>query len=149
MEFLMRFINRTARCFTLYRNNCLENLGINGYQHLYIIKICSEPGILQDKLVKEIYVHKSSVTRQLSLLEKNGFIRRESCPDDRRQMMVYPTEKAVDLYPLVMDVRKKWGERIMEDLTQEEQETLLRLMARVAGKAEKLLMEMEESERGQ
>ena len=144
MASLMRFVNRTTRCFTLYRNNCLETQGVNGYQHLYIIKICKEPGIFQDKLADEVYVNKSSVTRQLSLLEQNGFIYREPCPKDRRQMRVYPTEKAFALYPLVLDVRKSWNERIVEDFTEEERETLVRLMERVAAKAESLLSEMGE-----
>ena len=33
---LMGRINRISRCFTLYRNNQLEQEGLNGYQHLYI-----------------------------------------------------------------------------------------------------------------
>ena len=49
----------------------------------------------QEQLVKEIYVHKSSVARQLALLEQNGFITRSACPSDRRQLLVYPTEKAL------------------------------------------------------
>ena len=54
MASFMRFVNRTSRCFTLYRNNKLEDKGINGYQHLYIIKICKNPGISQEELVREI-----------------------------------------------------------------------------------------------
>ena len=64
---LMGRINRISRCFTLYRNNQLEQEGLNGYQHLYILWVCRRPGISQEQLVKEIYVHKSSVARQLAL----------------------------------------------------------------------------------
>ena len=135
MASLMRFVNRTARCFTLYRNNQLENEGINGYQHLYIIKICKQPGISQDALVREIYVNKSSVARQLSLLEQNGWIRREPWPEDRRQLLVYPTEKALRLYPKVLQVRESWNQRLLEDFAEDEKNLLCDMMERVMQKA--------------
>lgn len=144
MASLMRFINRTARCFTLYRNNQLDGEGINGYQHLYIIKICNHPGISQDELVREIYVNKSSVARQCSLLEQNGFIRRECCPEDRRQLNIYPTQKALDLYPKVLKVRQDWNARLLEKFTEQEKEQLLGLMERVMAQAVHLLETPEE-----
>lgn len=139
MASFMRFVNRASRCFTLYRNNQLEAEGINGYQHLYIIKICKHPGISQEELVREIYVNKSSVARQLSLLEQNGFIRREPCPEDRRQLQVYPTEKALELFPKVVEVRERWNERLLEDFSQEEKELLSSMMERVMHKAAEIL----------
>lgn len=146
MASFMQFVNRTSRCFTLYRNNQLEQEGLNGYQHLYIIKICRQPGILQDELVKEIYVHKSSVARQLSLLEQNGFIRREPCPQDRRQLLVYPTKKALELLPKVMEVRDRWNEQILEDFTEKEKILLCQMMERVMQKAEDVLEHPDEGE---
>ena len=148
MKSLMRYINRTARCFTLYRNNELEEEGINGYQHLYIIKICTNPGISQDELAREIYVNKSSVARQCSLLEQNGLIRRESCPQDRRQLNIYPTQKALDLYPKVLAVRAHWNQRLLENFTDEEQQQLLGMMERVMQQAVCLLESLEEGSGG-
>ncbi len=139
MASLMRYINRTSRCFTLYRNNCLENRGINGYQHLYVIRICQRPGILQDELVREIYVNKSSVARQLSLLEQNGWIRREPCEEDRRQLRVYPTEKAMEIFPEVLEVRTRWNQALLEEFSPEEQQQLCAMLERVEKKAERLL----------
>ena len=143
MASFMRFVDRTSRCFTLYRNNQLEDEGVNGYQHLYIIKVCKHPGILQDELVREIYVNKSSVARQLSLLEQNGFIRREACKEDRRQLLVYPTEKAMELFPKVLDVRERWNRRLLEDFTEEEA-IVFGMMERVMEKAAYLLKHPEE-----
>ena len=146
MASLMRFVNRTARCFTLYRNNQLENEGINGYQHLYIIKICKQPGISQDALVREIYVNKSSVARQLSLLEQNGWIRREPWPEDRRQLLVYPTEKALRLYTKVLQVRESWNQRLLEDFAEDEKILLCDMMERVMQKAAYLLEHPQEGD---
>lgn len=144
MPSLMRFINRISRCFTLYRNNQLEGEGINGYQHLYIIRICRDPGISQDELVREIYVNKSSVARQLSLLEQNGFILRKPCPKDRRQLLVYPTEKARAILPRVLEVRDGWNRRLLEEFTEEEKAALSAMLERMEEKAAWLLEHPEE-----
>lgn len=146
MASFMRFVNRTSRCFTLYRNNQLENEGINGYQHLYIIKICKNPGISQEQLVREIYVNKSSVTRQLSLLENNGFIRREPCKEDRRQLLVYPTQKAYDIFPKVVKVRDQWNDMLLEDFSEKEKETVFKMMEKIMEKAAYILEHPAEGE---
>lgn len=146
MATFMCFVNRTSRCFTLYRNNKLENEGINGYQHLYIIKICKNPGISQEELVREIYVNKSSVARQLSLLENNGFIHREPCSDDRRQLLVYPTKKAYDILPKVEKVRDHWNDRLLEDFSDKEKEAVFSMMEKIMKKAEYILQYPEEGE---
>ena len=140
MASIMKFINRTSRCFTLYRNNKLEDRGINGYQHLYIIKICKNPGISQEELVKEIYVNKSSVARQLSMLEQNGFITRKPHEQDRRQLLVYPTEKAYLIFPDAVKIREDWNERLLEDFSGNEKELLLSMLERVMNKAEDIYL---------
>lgn len=147
MASFMRFVNRTSRCFTLYRNNKLEDKGINGYQHLYIIKICKNPGISQEELVREIYVNKSSVARQLMLLENNGFIRREPCAEDRRQLLVYPTQKAFEIFPEVMEIRDGWNDRLLEDFSESEREILFEMMNRIMQKAEYILKNPERGEK--
>lgn len=136
---LMGRINRISRCFTLYRNNQLEQEGLNGYQHLYILRVCRKPGISQEQLVKEIYVHKSSVARQLALLEQNGFITRTACPLDRRQLLVYPTEKALRVLPLVREVIDRWNACLLKDFSPDERACLFAALERLERKAEAIV----------
>lgn len=136
---LMGKISRISRCFTLYRNNQLEQEGINGYQHLYILRVCKNPGISQDQLVKQVYIHKSSVTRQLALLEQNGFITRTPCPSDRRQLLIYPTDKALRILPLVQKVITCWNQQLLADFTEEEKAFLLTMLDKIEQKAEAIV----------
>ena len=91
-----------------------------------------------------MYVNKSSVTRQLSLLEQNGFIRREPCEEDRRQLRVFPTEKAFEIFPKVVEVRQSWNERLLSGFSEEEKETLSAMMERVMERAEEILQDADE-----
>lgn len=135
MESLTKYINRTSRCFTLYREGQLAQEGVSGYQQPYLLAICQHPGIPQDELSKRLYVNKSSVTRQLYLLEQNGFIVRRPCQNDRRQLLVYPTQKAEQLLPKLLRVIERWNSRILEDFSKEEREQLIAMLAKVREKA--------------
>ncbi|MGI5958739.1 MAG: MarR family winged helix-turn-helix transcriptional regulator [Massiliimalia sp.] len=135
MDTLPKYFNRTSRCFNLYRDSRLDGEGITGCQQPYLMAICRHPGIPQDELAKTIYVNKSSVARQLSLLEQNGFIIRKPCESDRRQLLVYPTQKAQDLLPKIHQVIQDWNRRILEDFTPEETEILLNMLKKIREKA--------------
>ena len=81
-------------------------------------------------------VNKSSVTRQLAALEEKGYIRREPDPNDRRSLLVYPTDQALALKERMRHVLRDWNAYLTADFTDEEREQLSRLMERVAERAE-------------
>lgn len=135
MEFLMRYINRTTRLSELYRNEKMKKYDLGGMHHTYIINICQNPGVSQDDLSQLIYVNKSNVTRQLAVLEKKGYITRKKCAADGRKLLVYPTEKAEEVYPKVVGILKDWNEIILEGLSEEEQKEMGRLLSHAMDKA--------------
>lgn len=135
MKPLMKYIGRTERCAVLYRDEMLSSYGLNGHQHTYIINICLNPGISQDQLSKKIFVNKSNVARQLSLLEGNGLVTRKTSELNRRQMEVYPTEKCLALYPIVLDILGDWNNYLLEEFTAEEKQTLLHMMEKIMSRA--------------
>ena len=135
MESLMKYISRTHRLAGQYRGTGILCDGINSCQHIYIFQVCKHPGISQDQLSKLICVNKSNVTRQLSVLEQNGFVTRQPDSKDRRVLQVFPTEKALQLFPQVQSVMRDWNQLLLEDFTDEEQKTLLSMLERITEKA--------------
>lgn len=135
MDSLMRSISRTHRCCNRYYNETLSGDGISGNQYIYIFQVCRHPGISQDALTQRLAVNKSSVTRQLATLEQNGFVTRHPAPEDKRSLLVYPTEKAQALYPKVLEGMRRWNRLLLEDLSPQEQELLMDLISRVEKKA--------------
>lgn len=137
-QHLMKNINIIARCATLYRDKTLLDCGLNGYQAPYVPEICRSPGIAQDQLAQRLHVNRSSVTRQLALLEENGFITRVRSQADSRAMEVYPTEKMQQALPLVQGAFHTWRGMLTEGFTPQELETLELLLERLAHKAEEV-----------
>lgn len=132
----MKYINITSRCAFQYRNEQFINYDLNGLQCTYILYICKNPGISQDSLAKSIYINKSNVTRQLAVLEESGYVERRIHGGDKRVIEVYPTEKALNIFPRVRRVFRDWNDYITEDLTDEEKNILDALLRRITEKAQ-------------
>ncbi len=73
------------------RDALIADCGLSGWQAPYIPEICAAPGITQDQLALRLHVNRSNVTRQLAMLEENGFVLRRRSESDRRAVEVYPT----------------------------------------------------------
>jgi len=128
---IMRYINRIFRCGKFWRNYSLGALGLEGSDQPFLLTLSRKPGISQDELAREIYIEKSAVSRKLTTLEKNGYVTRTPAPDDKRVLLVYPTQKALDILPKVYATMSDWNRTIAAGLTPEEQETLERLLDKV------------------
>ena len=137
MHPFMRQINIISRCATMYRDKALSDTGLAGCHTPYILALYRIPGCTQEELARDLNVNKSSVARQLAVLEERGFIRREPSPGDRRSQLVYPTQRALDLQPRILQVLYEWNAYLTGELTPEEQEVLSGLICRVADRAER------------
>ena len=137
MANLMRMINEIYRCGALYRTVRLESDGLNGLQTAFLMNICSNEGTTQEKIARSLYIHKSTVTRQLAALEEKGFIERRVDENDKRNMLVFPTEKAKEILPKIKLVFREWGGDLTEELTEEEKRNMEGILAKLADRAKK------------
>lgn len=146
MAQFMKNTGQIWRCGNLYRTSRYESLGLGSYQDSYILNVCAHPGITQEGLSRLIYIHKSNVARQLGSLEEKGFIRRETDPSDKRNMLVYPTEKAYAVLDEIKRVNAEWDRIMLEGFSEEEREEVERLSALLAERAKKIIEKEEKTE---
>ena len=76
---LLKWISVADRLTKSYLDNQFAALGINSSQHMYLLKICRNPGILQDSLIQSFYIHPSNIIRMISSLENRFFLKMISC----------------------------------------------------------------------
>ena len=138
MDSIMKYISRIHRCFRQWQSDKMNDQGINGVQQNYLFHIAHQPGISQEQLSDHIMVNKSNVARQLSTLENEGWITRQTSAQDKRVYEVYPTDKTKEMMPEIMNLMKQWNTLITEDLTDEEKELLFKLMPKITKKARQL-----------
>ena len=132
----MRQISITYRCAMRFRENALADTGLAGGQTPYLTTLYRQPGISQEELARQLNVNKSSVTRQLSVLEKKGYVHREPSATDKRILLFYPPDKALEVKERLYRCYHDWNSYLTHDFTDEEQELLSRLMVRIADRAE-------------
>lgn len=136
MHPFMRQISITYRCAMRFRENELADTGLAGCQTPYLTTLYRQPGISQEEMARALNVNKSSVTRQLSALEEKGYVRREPSATDKRILLVYPTDKALELKDRLFRCYGDWSSYLTQDFTEEEKAMLSSLMVRIAKRAE-------------
>ena len=136
MHPFMRQISITYRCAMRFREAELSDTGLAGCQTPYLTKLYRQPGISQEEMARSLNVNKSSVARQLAILEEKGYVRREAAPTDKRILLVYPTEKALELKSRLFSCYSDWNSYLTQDFTEDEKEMLSKLMVRIAARAE-------------
>ena len=134
MATIMRKMNIISRCESIYRTQQLKE-ELPGLFHSYILVICRRPGMSQDKLARHLCLNKSNVTRHLAKLEQKGYIERKVSEEDKRELLVYPTEKMLDLHPEVVRITKEWNALVAEDVTEEELEVFHRVLDKILDKS--------------
>lgn len=135
MPSLMRYINIVSRCAAIWRSDKLEGTELGDQHYSYILTVCRQPGISQDAIARRLFINKSNVTRGLSYLESHGFVTREHSTEDRRIILVHPTEKAYEILPRVREIIRGWNAYITEGFSEEEMEMYMEMTERLAARA--------------
>lgn len=136
MNGCMKYISLIARCAVQSHDERLSPYGLRGNQGGYIVQVCADPGLSQDRLAQRLHVNRSNVTRQLAELEKRGFVTRRRSTDDARVLAVHPTPKALDALGFVRAIHRDYSDYLTSDFTDTEREQFIAFLSRAAAKAE-------------
>ncbi len=130
---------RISRCFDSYRRQQLKDADIYPALHPFVSNICRFPGSSQDALAERLCVDKTTVAHHLARLEEKGYIERRVSPEDARFRLVYPTRKALDLYPRLIEAYAAFYDGLLADLSPEDRETIERLSEVLYENAKKMI----------
>ena len=117
MEDLIKWMNVGARHTAMHMDRVMAPYGLNASQYMYLVQVCEHPGLTQDRFLQQFYLNPSNVTRAMLALEKMGFLERRCNPRDRRTFCVYPTEKALAVYPEITRLRREWQDSLLAGLS--------------------------------
>lgn len=135
---LLKWLSVADRFAKSYLDERLAPLGLNSSQHMYLLKVCDQPGISQDSLLDSVYVHPSNIVRMVAALEKKGFLTRTPSQQDKRTWLLYPTERALAIAGQVRTACEETEAALLEGLTAQAsadfQRTLLQVGREIAAK---------------
>lgn len=97
----------------------------------YILLETMHRDLYQKDIEEEFQIRKSTVTGYVQLMEKNGFLTRESDKDDARKKRLVPTAKAEELRGYILDDIKRNEKMMVEGISDEDVTTCKQVLYHV------------------
>ncbi len=143
MPKIMKTLNNISRCQSNYRSLMLETEKLCVGQHAFVLVICRNPGKSQEFLSKELCLNKSTVARTLNSLEDRGLIKRSPNAENKRETLVFPSEKMLEILPHVRAISKQWNELLVSEIPPKELELFYSVLSRIEIKAKEIIETLE------
>ena len=145
MSKFMKMLNNISRSQAVYRHNRIAAADLQSGHYAFVLAICREPGRSQEELARELCVNKSTVARNLTYLEEQGYLSRKPLPHDKRQLAVYPTDKMRAVLPSVQAASAEWMALLSDGIPQEELDVFDTVLRRMQEKARAIIERQEEN----
>ena len=91
MTDILREIGMIARALDSISNIEFKELSLTRGQYLYLVRVCENPGIIQEKIAELIKVDRT--TAAIKRLEEQGFNYRQEDAINKKIKRIYATEK--------------------------------------------------------
>ncbi|MBO0431744.1 MarR family transcriptional regulator [Enterococcus sp. DIV0660C] len=129
---ILRDIGVIARALDSISNIEFKEVDLTRGQYLYLVRICENPGIIQEKLAEMIKVDRTTTARAIKKLEKNGLIEKEQDQENKKIRHLYPTSKGKTVYPLIIRENEYSNQVALQGITEEEAQQLKILLEKVS-----------------
>lgn len=131
MKEILREIGMIARALDSISNIEFKEYDLTKGQYLYLVRICENPGIIQEKLAEMIKVDRTTASRAIKKLEKNGFIERREDKYNKKIKKIFPTMKGENVYPKIKRENDHSNSVALAGFTEREVEIISHLLQRV------------------
>lgn len=131
MREILREIGMIARALDSISNIEFKEFDLTKGQYLYLIRICENPGIIQEKVAEMIKVDRTTAARAIKKLEIQGFIEKKDDDQNKKIKRLHPTKKGSELYPFLKREGDHSNEVALSGFSEEEVEVLFDLLQRV------------------
>ena len=131
MKEILREIGMIARALDSISNIEFKEYDLTKGQYLYLVRICEHPGIIQEKLAEMIKVDRTTASRAIKKLEKNGFIERREDKYNKKIKKIFPTMKGENVYPKIRRENDHSNSVALAGFSEREVEIISHLLQRV------------------
>ncbi|MGP4066398.1 MarR family winged helix-turn-helix transcriptional regulator [Oceanobacillus sp. M65] len=137
MKEILREIGMIARALDSISNIEFKEYDLTKGQYLYIVRICENPGIIQEKLAELIKVDRTTAARAIKKLEINGFIEKKIDYHNKKNKKLFPTDKGQSVYPYIKRENDYSNNVALGGFSEDEEETMFHLLQRMRKNIEK------------
>ncbi|MCY8105411.1 MarR family transcriptional regulator [Bacillus sp. FSL R5-0560] len=131
MKEILREIGMIARALDSISNIEFKEYNLTKGQYLYLVRICENPGIIQEKLAEMIKVDRTTAARAIKKLEMNGFIKKMDDDHNKKIKKLFPTEKGKEVFPVIKRENDHSNSVALAGFSEKEAETIFHLLQRI------------------
>jgi len=131
MKEILREIGMIARALDSISNIEFKEFDLTKGQYLYLVRICENPGIIQEKLAEMIKVDRTTAARAIKQLEVHGFVEKKDDEHNKKIKKLFPTDKGKQVFPFIKRENDHSNHVALAGLSESEAETLFHLLERV------------------
>ncbi|ASS70011.1 MarR family winged helix-turn-helix transcriptional regulator [Bacillus atrophaeus] len=128
---ILREVGMIARALDSISNIEFKEYNLTKGQYLYLVRICENPGIIQEKLAEMIKVDRTTAARAIKKLEMNGFIEKVDDEHNKKIKKLFPTEKGKNVFPVIKRENDHSNSVALAGFSEGEAETILHLLQRI------------------
>ncbi|MCQ0989656.1 MarR family winged helix-turn-helix transcriptional regulator [Jiella marina] len=124
-------VNHMARLFARALQERIAPLGLSTGTFPVLLVLWEDEGLTQRDLVARLDIEQATMANTLTRMERDGLITRKKDPSDGRVQRIWLTQRARQLHEPATQAANEVNEIALSNLTEEEKQTFLDLIARV------------------
>lgn len=129
-----------------YMNERLKAYDLGSGQQFFLDRIARNPGISLQELAHLGYFDNGTATRAVQKLVDKGYVVVSTDERDRRIRRLRVTEQGMPAVQAMRELKRSWRNAVMQGFTDEEKQTLSRLLERLVENTQAHLRALEEEQ---
>jgi len=130
-SFILRDMGSIARYIHTSSDVSFKKLRLQKGQFIFLTRVCEQPGLNQIDLSTLLKVDKTTTAKALQKLIMAGYIYKVKDDYDQRMWRLFPTQKAAEIYPVIIAEENKNIMICLQDFSQQERVQIEQLLTKM------------------
>ncbi|MDK2866384.1 MAG: hypothetical protein PWP51_1378 [Clostridiales bacterium] len=128
---ILREVGSLARAINTINDIKYVTLDLHKNQYIFLTRICENEGISLKALSIMLKVDKTTTTKAVQKLIRDGYVTKEKDEADARVFRLFSTRKSKAVYDMIIDEENRAIDKCFEDFTEEEIDIAQRLLQKM------------------
>lgn len=130
-SYILREVGRLSRSIQSISDVKFKELNLQRGQFVFLTRVCENPGSNQIDLSNLLKVDKTTTTKAIQKLIDEGYVTKERDPIDKRMWRIFPTNKAQDIYPSIIEEENRNITACFRKFTEKEKDLVYKLVKKM------------------
>jgi DNA-binding MarR family transcriptional regulator/ribosomal protein S18 acetylase RimI-like enzyme len=131
MREILREIGMIARCFESIANIEFKDYNLAKNQYIYLVRICENPGTIQERVADLLKVDRSTASRAIEKLKNSGYIVKQNDKYNKKNIKLYPTKLGNEVYSMLKSDEEHSNHVALNGFTDKELSDLLKQLQKI------------------